>query len=161
MKNYGIISKPLTNLLKKDSFVWSLEVTQAFQQLQKAMCSAPVLRMPEFSKSFVIETDASTEGMGAVLMQEGRPIAYLSKAFNTRNRGLSTYEKELMALVQAVTKWRHYLIGHHFIIMTDHQSLKHLLEQKLTTPMQHKWLSKLWGLDYSIQYKQGSENKIG
>lgn len=124
------------------------------------MCTAPVLRMPDFSKSFIIETDACMEGMGAVLMQEGGPIAYLSKAFNSKNKGLSTYEKELMALVQAVTKWRHYLIGQHFIIRTNHQSLKHLLEKKLTTPMQHKWLSKLWGLDYEIHYKQGADNRV-
>lgn len=118
------------------------------------MSSASVLRLPDFTKAFVIEVDAYTKGMGAVLMQEGLPIAYLSKALSPRNLGLSIYEKELLAIVLAVTKWKHYLIGTHFIIRTDHQSLKFLLEQKLTTTLQCKWLTKLLGLDYEIQYKR-------
>ena len=72
--------------------------------------------------------------------------------------GLSIYEKELLALVTAVTKWRHYLEGHHFIIHTDHQSLKYLLEQRITTPLQQKWLTKLLGLSYEIHYKKGKDN---
>ena len=91
-------------------------------------------------------------------MQEGQPIAFLSKAFSVKNLGLSAYEKELLALVMAVVKWKHYLVGHHFIIRTDRQSLKYLLEQKLTHSLQYKWLSKLLGLDYEIQYKKGTEN---
>lgn len=126
--HYGLICKPLTNLLQKDNFFWNPEATAAFQQLKTAMCTAPVLRMLDFTQSFIIETDASNEGMGAVLMQQGQPISYLSKAFSSRNKVLSTYEKELMALVLAITKWRHYLIGQYFNIRTDHQSLKHLLE---------------------------------
>lgn len=114
--------------------------------------------MPNFELPFVVETDAYGSGMGAVLMQQGRPISYLSKAFNIRNFGFSVYEKELLALVLAVTKWRHYLIGHHFIIKTDHQSLKYLLEQPLHTSLQYKWLSKLLGMDYEIQYKIGCDN---
>ena len=93
-------------------------------------------------------------------MQEGHPIAFLSKALSPRNLGLSAYEKELLALLMAVTKWKHYLLGYHLIIKTDHQSLKYLLDQKLTTSLQHKWLAKLLGLDYEIQYKKGVENKV-
>lgn len=89
------------------------------------------------------------------MLQEQQPIAFLSRSFSPQNLGLSIYEKELMALVMAVSKWKHYLVGHHFIIRTDHQSLKFLLEQKLTIPLQHKWLTKLLGLDYEIQYKKG------
>jgi RNase H-like domain found in reverse transcriptase len=102
------------------------------------MCSALVLALPNFNVPFIIETNASDLGMGAVLMQGRRPIAFLSKALGVKNKLLSTYEKELLALLTAVQKWRHYLQGQSFIIKTDHLSLKFLLEQKLTHAPQHK-----------------------
>jgi len=89
------------------------------------MCSAPVLAMPDFSQPFVLETDASDKGLGAVLMQGGRPLAYLSKSLGTRNQGLSTYKNAVLALLTAVQKWRHYLQGMPFIIKTDHMSFKY------------------------------------
>lgn len=92
-----------------------------------------------------METDASDKGIGTVLMQEQKPIAYLSNTLGTpRHQELSIYEKELLALVTVVNKWRHYLEGSHFIIRTDHQNLKHLVEQRVTTSAQQKWTSKLW-----------------
>ncbi|KAL0290774.1 UNVERIFIED_CONTAM: hypothetical protein Sangu_2560100 [Sesamum angustifolium] len=95
------------------------------------MTTALVLAMPDFSQSFVVEIDACGRGIGIVLMQGGRLIAYLSKAIATQNLGLSTYEKEFLALLLAITKWRHYLQGSHFIIRIDQKSLKHIFEQRL------------------------------
>lgn len=158
IKVYGIMSKPLTDLLKKDGFHWTSDFDLAFKQLKQALCSAPVLAMPDFSQAFVLETDACSKGIGAVLIQNSRPLAYLSKSFNSKNLGFSVYEKELLALVMAVTKWKHYLVGHHFVIKTDHQALKYLLEQQLHTSLQYKWMSRLLGMDYEIQYKKRSEN---
>ncbi|KAL5717049.1 hypothetical protein ACHQM5_010129 [Ranunculus cassubicifolius] len=86
------------------------------------MCSTPVLALPDYGQPFILETDASGRGIGAVLMQAGRPIAYFSKALGPRALGFSTYEKELLAIVSAVSRWRSYLVGHPFIIYTDHQS---------------------------------------
>ena len=159
VQGYGQICKPLTELLRKDSFCWTESAAEAFQNLKDIMSTTPVLRMPDFTKPFVVETDACSRGIGAVLMQEGQPIAYLSKALSPKNLGLSIYEKELLAVVMAVTKWKHYLLGYHFVIKTDHQSLRFLLEQRLNTPLQHKCLTKLLGLDHEIQYKKGAENK--
>jgi RNase H-like domain found in reverse transcriptase len=123
------------------------------------MSSALVPALPDFTKPFTLETDASVHGMSVVLLQEKRPIAYLSKALGVKNAQLSTYEKEYLALLIAIQKWRHYLQGMSFIIKTDHINLKHMPEQRLTHSLQHKGLSKMLGLDY-IQYKRGSENRI-
>ncbi|KAL0326250.1 UNVERIFIED_CONTAM: Transposon Ty3-G Gag-Pol polyprotein [Sesamum radiatum] len=123
------------------------------------MIRAPVLALPNFSKPFIVETDACGKGIGAVLMQKGRPIAYLSKALAAKNMGLSTYEKEFLALLLAITKWKHYLQGNHFVIRTDQKSLKHILDQRTDSILQQKWITKLLGLSYEVQYKKGSENR--
>ncbi|KAG8363066.1 hypothetical protein BUALT_BualtUnG0007900 [Buddleja alternifolia] len=95
---------------------------------------SPILILPDFTKEFIVETDASGQGIGAVLLQMGKPIAFMSKALTGRNLGLSVYEKELMVVVVAVQKRRPYMIEKHFTIKIDHQSLKHLLEQRISTP---------------------------
>ncbi|KAF7119456.1 hypothetical protein RHSIM_Rhsim13G0234900 [Rhododendron simsii] len=157
---YGKICAPLTQLLKKDAFGWNEEAEGAFQTLKTAMVTTPVLALPDYTKTFILECDASGIGMGAVLMQEGHPIAFISKALAPKHLGLSTYEKELMAVVYAVKKWGHYLLGRHFIIRTDHFSLKYLLDQKISTTMQQKWLTQLLGYDYEIMFKAGQDNKV-
>ncbi|KAJ1687481.1 hypothetical protein LUZ63_018871 [Rhynchospora breviuscula] len=160
IKNYGVISKPLTNQLKKNSFGWNDEAEVAFNALKQAMTQAPVLAMPDFSKPFTVETDACDKGIGAVLMQGRRPIAFISKSLGIKSLGLSTYEKEFLALLTAVQKWKHYLVGGPFVIKTDQISLKYLLEQRIHHAMQHKGLCKLLGLDYTIEYKRGVENVV-
>ncbi|GJX25621.1 retrotransposon-related protein [Tanacetum coccineum] len=160
IKDYASISKPLTLLLKKNSFVWNPNAQTAFETLKEAMSQASVLALPNFNKPFTIETDASGMGIGAVLQQEGHPIAYLSKSLSSKHQALSTYEKEFYAVLMALEKWRGYLLDRHFKIKTDHFSLKYLLDQRLTTPFQAKWLSKLLGYDYEISYKKGSENYV-
>lgn len=110
VRHFGIIAKPLTALLKKHSiFIWTPEHEAAFRTLKTSLCQAPVLALPNFQKPFCIETDASDLGIGAVLMQEGHPIAYLSKALGPKSRGLSTYEKEYMTILVAVQAWRTYI----------------------------------------------------
>lgn len=85
---------------------------------------------------------------------------FLSKALGPKYLGISTYEKELLEVIIATKKWRSYLLGHHFNIRTDQEALKHLMEQKITTGLQQKWLSKLMGFDYSLLYKKGKENLV-
>lgn len=120
IKDYGIVAIPLTRLLQKDSFFWAEEATHAFNTLKEHLSKPPILAMPDFNKEFVVECDVSGYGIGAVLLQEGRPIAYISKGLRGRNLNLSTYEKELLALILATRKWSQYLIGRTFRIKTDH-----------------------------------------
>uniref|UniRef100_A0A2N9J7H4 Chromo domain-containing protein n=1 Tax=Fagus sylvatica TaxID=28930 RepID=A0A2N9J7H4_FAGSY len=160
IQGYGKIAGPLTSMLKKDSFIWSLEAEKAFEQLKQTMTQAPVLALPDFTKPFIVECDASGTGIGGVLMQNQKPIAFISQALQGRNLAMSTYDKEMLALVLAVQKWRPYLMGRKFIVRTDHKSLKYLWEQKITTIAQQRWLSKLMGYDFVIEYKRGSENLV-
>ncbi|CAN6474517.1 unnamed protein product [Victoria cruziana] len=151
-----IVSKG--GLLRKGAFAWNESALRAFERLKAAMLSAPVLALPDFSREFVVETDASEVGVGAVLSQEGHPIAFMSKALTHRARPLSTYEKELLAIVLAVDKWRPYLLGRHFTVRTDHSSLRYMMSQRVSTPTQQRWLAKLLGYDFTIEYKKGTEN---
>jgi len=122
------------------------------------MVYVPVLAVSCFSKPFQIETDASGKGVGVVLMQEGRPIAYMSQKLSDTAQRKSVYEMELMAIVLAIQKWRHYLLGQRFIVFTDQKSLKFLLEQRVAEEGQQKWLSKLLGYDFEIKYKVRFDN---
>ncbi|KAF3650371.1 putative protein-like [Capsicum annuum] len=160
VKNYGSISKPLTDLLKKNSFQCSIEAEEAFERLKQAMSTVPVLAMPDYNKTFTIKTDARNQGIGAILTQENRPLAYYSKALAPKHKGKSVYEKKYMVVLAAINKWRHYVQGNYFIIKTDHFSLKYLIEQKITTAIQQKGLTKLLGLDYEIIYRKRAENRV-
>lgn len=158
--NYATIAAPLTYLLRRDSFCWSEEATTAFIDLKHAMMAAPVLSLPDFSKDFIIETDASNVGIGAVLMQDSYPLAFFSKKLGPKLQGASVYIKELHAITEAVLKWRQYLLGHFFIIRTDHKSIKELLQQGIQTPDQQAYVRKLLGFQFHIEYKPGASNKV-
>jgi hypothetical protein len=160
IRNYAAIATPLTKLLRKDAFHWTDEAQLAFDSLKQAMIEAPLLVSPDFTLPFILETDASGHAMGAVLMQNNHPIAFFSKQFCQRLLNSSTYVRELHAITTAVKKWRQYLLGHKFIIFTDHKSLKQLISQVIQTPEQQVYLSKLMGFDFSIQYKTGTTNVV-
>lgn len=132
VRHFGIIAKPLTNLLKKDQMsVWTDQHAEAFQLLKNALCFAPVLALPNFSQPFHINTYASGSGIGVVLHQNGHPLAFISKLLRQCNQGLTVYEKEYVAILMAVDQWRHYLLQAEFTIHTDHQSLTYLNKQRL------------------------------
>ncbi|WVZ95116.1 hypothetical protein U9M48_040918 [Paspalum notatum var. saurae] len=161
VRNFSIIAKPLFELLKKGAlFVWTTAHSSSFAALKHALSHAPVLALPDFSKPFCIETDASGSGIGAVLTQEGHPLAYISRTLGPRSLGLSTYEKEYLAILLAVQQWRAYLQHSEFSIFTDQKSLVQLTDQRLHTQWQQKVFSKLLGLQYKVIYKKGSDNRV-
>ena len=111
-----------------------------------------VLALPNFQEHFIVETDACHDGIGAVLMQKGQPIAYLSKALGEKHKSISIYEKEFLALIMVVERGRHYLQRGEFFIQTDHKSLAYFKEQNLHSDMQRKAMTRLMGLQFKIIY---------
>jgi hypothetical protein len=159
VKQFGIIAWPLTKLLRKGTvFQWTQEREVSFQTLKKALVEAPVLALPDFSQPFCIETDASDMGVGVVLMHGKHPIAFISKTLGPKLKGLSTYEKEYIAILLVVEQWKSYLRYSEFHIYTDQRSLVHLNKQRLNTIWQQEVFTKLLGLNYRIIYKKGVEN---
>ncbi|KAF7831873.1 Transposon Ty3-G Gag-Pol polyprotein [Senna tora] len=148
----------LAKVVKKDvGFKWGTEQELAFNTLKDKLCSAPILVLIDFNKTFEIECDASGIGIGAVLMQEKRPIAYFSEKLNGAQLRYSTYDKELYALVRALDVWQHYLLPKEFVIHTDHESLKHLKGQGKLNKRHATWVEFIEAFPYVICYKQGFE----
>jgi hypothetical protein len=150
----------LTALLKRDAFNWSSDADRTFQDLKQTLITAPLLQLPDFDKKFIIECDASGSGFGAVLHQGDGPIAFFSRAVSVHHTKLPTYERELIGLVKAVRHWRPYVWGRFFLVRTDHFSLKFILDQRLTTIPQHTWVTKLFGYDFVVEYRQGKQNVV-
>ena len=145
-------------MLKKEALQWSPKAEEALLILKQAITSEPVLALTNFELPFEIETDASGISIGAVLIQGKHPIDYFSKKMSLTMQRQSAYTREFFAITEAIAKFRHYLLGKRFIIRTDQQSLKSLLDQNLSTPEQQKWLHKFLGYDFEIKYKPGVQN---
>ena len=124
------------------------------------MTNASLLALPNFAKTFEIECDASGVGIGAVLMQEGRPIAYFSEKLSGAALKYPTYDKELYALVRTLETWQHYLWPKEFVIHTDHESLKHLKGQHKLNRRHARWVEFIETFPYVIRYKQGKDNIV-
>jgi hypothetical protein len=148
----------LSNLLKKNSFKWENNAEECFETLKRVMSSTPVLATPDFTKPFVVECDASRIGIGAILMEDDHPIAFESRKLNKREKLKSTYNKEMLAIMHALAKWRQYLLGGKCLICTDHNSLQYLLRKTKLSVEQQKWMEKLYTFDMEIIHKKGKDN---
>jgi hypothetical protein len=141
IENFSKIAKPLTSLLEKGvDFSWTDEHQMAFEELKKRLTTAPVLTLPDQSKRFIVYCDASRDGLGCVLMQEGRVIAYASRQLRRHELNYPTHDLELAAVVHALKIWRHYLFGQRCDIYTDHRSLKYIFTQSELNMRQRRWL---------------------
>lgn len=158
VRDYGLIARPLTNMLRKGRFIWDTVAEEAFNKLKVAMTTTPTLALPNFSKAFVIETEASGEGIGAVLAQDSKLIAFMSRSLGEAKKSWSTYAREMLAIIVAIRTWRPYILGRRFTIQTNQRSFRYMLEQRILTPEQQKWMSKLAGYDYEIIYKPRKAN---
>jgi hypothetical protein len=126
--DFSKIVKPITSLLKNDTkFDWSSKCNEAFEQLKVLLTTAPVLAQPDIEKPFDVYYDASGSGLGCVLMQEGRVIAYASRQLRRHEEHYPTHDLELAAVVHVLKIWHHYLMGNIFHIYTNHKSLKYIL----------------------------------
>ncbi|GJS34813.1 putative reverse transcriptase domain-containing protein [Tanacetum coccineum] len=132
----------------------------AFQLLKQKLCSAPILAIPEGSENFMVYCDVSHKGLGAVLMQREKVIAYTSRQIKVYEKNYTTHDLELRAVVFALKMWRHYLYRTKCVVFTDHKSLQHILDQKELNMRQRRWLELLSDYDYEIRYHPGKANVV-
>ncbi|GKD02332.1 retrotransposon protein, putative, ty3-gypsy subclass [Tanacetum coccineum] len=161
LKCFSKFAKPMTKLTQKNvKFDWSEKAEAAFQLLKQKLCSAPILALPEGSENFVVYCDASRKGLGAVLMQREKVIAYASRQLKIHEKNYTTHDLELGAVVFALKMWRHYLYGTKCVVFTDHKSLQHILDQKELNMRQRRWLELLSDYDCEIRYHPGKANVV-
>ncbi|GJR14368.1 putative reverse transcriptase domain-containing protein [Tanacetum coccineum] len=161
IEGFSKIAKPMTKLTqKKVKFVWGDKQEAAFQLLKQKLCSAPILALPEGSEDFIAYCDASKKGLGAVLMQREKVIAYASRQLKIHEKNYTTHDLELGAVVFALKIWRHYLYGTKCTVFTDHKSLQHILNQKELNMRQRRWLELLSDYDCEIRYHPGKANVV-
>ncbi|WVZ70349.1 hypothetical protein U9M48_019024 [Paspalum notatum var. saurae] len=153
IESFSRIAKPMTSLLEKGApFIWTKERQAAFYELKKRLTTTPVLTLPDLTKSFTVYCDASKEGLGCVLMQEGK--------LRKHKVNYSTHDLELAAVVHALKIWRHYLFGNRCEIYTDHKSLKYIFTQNELNMRQRRWIELIKDYDLEIHYHPGKANVV-
>ena len=161
VKDFSTIAAPLHELTKKGVvFHWGKAHEESFDTLKDKFTHAPLLLLPNFGKTFELESDASGVGIGGVLIQDGKPIAYFSEKLHGPVLNYSTYDKELYALVRSLETWRHYLWPKEFVIHSDHESLKYLRSQHNLNCRHAKWVEFIESFPYIIKHKKGKDNVI-
>jgi hypothetical protein len=158
---FSKLVKPITSLLKSDTkFSWSSKCNETFEQLKVLLTTAPVLAQPDIEKPFDVYCDASGSGLGCVLMQEGRVVAYASRQLRRHEEHYPTHDLELAAVVHALKIWRHYLLGNVCHIYTDHKSLKYIFTQSELNMRQRRWLELIKDYELEIHYHLGKANVV-
>lgn len=165
IENFASIAAPLSDCLKGDKFQLTEEATTSFQKLKEALVSPPVLAQPNFQKKFYLQCDASNTGIGAVLFQKDekdkeQPIYFYSSKLTTSEKNYSVTERECLAVVKAIKKFRPYLEGYDFDIITDHHSLKWLMNTKDLSGRLARWSLKLQPYSFTIHHRKGSLNIV-
>ncbi|XP_025161027.1 uncharacterized protein LOC112589987 [Harpegnathos saltator] len=163
IQNFSKIARPLTSLLKKDAkFTWNELQEHAFVSLRNSLCTEPILQYPDFTRPFVVTTDASGYAIGGIISQgqigKDLPIAYASRLLNAAEQNYSTIEKELLAIVYCVQHFRPYLYGRKFNLVTDHRPLVWLHSVKDPSSRLVRWRLKLLEYEYEVTYKAGKVN---
>ncbi|GKF12285.1 putative reverse transcriptase domain-containing protein [Tanacetum coccineum] len=161
IEKFSKIAKSLTILTQKSkTFDWGEEQELAFQTLKDKLCNVPILALPDEPKDFVVYYDASGIGLGCVLMQIGKMIAYTSRQLKIHKENYTTHDLELGAVMFALKIWRHYLYGKKSVIYTDHKSLHHIFSQKELNMRQRRWIELFSDYDCEIHYHPGKENVV-
>jgi hypothetical protein len=165
IRDFSAIAAPLSELTKDSvKFEWASPHEQAFRQLKAAIAQGPVLILPDPSRPFVVHTDASGFAVGAVLQQDQgkglQPIAFLSKKMADAETRYPVHEQELLAIIQALTSWRHYLHGSKFVVRTDHKSLQFFQTQPMLSGRQARWKDVIANFDFDIEYVEGKANVV-
>src|SRR6266498_1816074 len=161
IEGFSKISKPMTALLQKNApFKWTEACEKSFQELKTRLTSGPVLVLPDIHKDFTVYSDASRQGLGCVLMQDGKVVAYASRQLKTHEENYPTHDLELAAVVHALKIWRHYLIGNKCELFTDHKCLRYIFTQQDLNLRQRRWLELIKDYDLNIQYHPGKANVV-
>ncbi|XXG79359.1 hypothetical protein AAC387_Pa09g0449 [Persea americana] len=160
IKGFSTIIAPITECLKGGKFKWTDEAQRSFELIKKKVTEAPILVLPDFDKVFEVNCDASKVGIGAVLSQEGKPIAYFSEKLNDSHKKYSTYDKEFYAIIQALDHWSHYLLPKEFILFSDHEALKYINGQHKLSNKHATWVEFLQAYHFHIKHKSGSQNIV-
>nr|GEX61393.1 putative reverse transcriptase domain-containing protein [Tanacetum cinerariifolium] len=161
IEGFSKIAKSMMKLTQKGiKFDWGKKEENAFQLIKQKLCSAPILALPEGSEDFVVYYDASHKGLGTVLMQREKVIAYASRQLKVHKHNYTTHDLELGSVVFALKIWRHYLYGTKCTVFIDHKSLQHILDQKELNMRQRRWLELLTDYDYDTRYHSGKANVV-
>ncbi|GKF60116.1 putative reverse transcriptase domain-containing protein [Tanacetum coccineum] len=145
---------------KKVKFEWGDKQETSFQLIKQKVCSAPIMSLPEGIKDFIVYCDASINGLGVVLMQREKVIAYVLRQLKIHEKNYTTHDLELGAVVFALKIWRHYLYGTKCTVFTNYKSLQHILDWKELNMRQRRWLELLSGYDCEICYHSGKANVV-